>query len=251
MPVLTLAGPHVSRGRTIQYRENRILAALPKAEFERLAPHLTRSALTYKRSLSRGGEIINDVCFPDSGVCSVMSVMRTGATAEVGTIGNEGVTGVALFFGDASDPSDSLIQVPGCGRMLPASEFRKELARGDALFRLVGHYAHALMIQVMQSAACNALHSVEQRACKWLLMTHDRVFTNEFKLTHEFLGLMLGVSRPTVSVVAEQLRQAHLIAYHRGHVTVLDRAGLEAGTCECYATVKTAFDAFLQKLNTA
>ena len=138
MPVLTLAGPHVSRGRTIQYRENRILAALPKAEFERLAPHLTRSALTYKRSLSRGGEIINDVCFPDSGVCSVMSVMRTGATAEVGTIGNEGVTGVALFFGDASDPSDSLIQVPGSGRMLPASEFRKELARGDALFSIGG-----------------------------------------------------------------------------------------------------------------
>ena len=107
------------------------------------------------------------------------------------------------------------------------------------------------MIQIMQSAACNALHSVEQRACKWLLMTHDRVFTNEFKLTHEFLGLMLGVSRPTVSLVAEQLRQAHLIAYHRGHVKVLDRAGLEAGTCECYATVKMVFDAFLQKLNTA
>lgn len=251
MPGLKFADSHVSRGRTIQYRQNRILAALPDTEFERLKPHLTRNALAYKQSLSKGNETITDVCFPDSGVCSVMSVMRTGATAEVGTIGNEGVTGVALFFGDTSEPSESLIQVPGYGRMLPATEFRKELARGGALFRLVGHYAHALMIQIMQSAACNALHTAEQRACKWLLMTHDRVFTNEFKLTHEFLSLMLGVSRPTVSVIAQQLQHARLIAYHRGLVKVLDREGLEAGTCECYATLKTVFDGFLQKLNTS
>lgn len=114
--------------------------------------------------------------------------MRTGATAEVGTIGNEGVTGVALFFGDASEPGEELIQMPGAGRMLPASVFQSELARRGTLYRLVGHYAHALMVQVMQSAACNALHPLEKRACKWLLMTHDRVFTNEFKLTHEFLS---------------------------------------------------------------
>ena len=244
-------GPHVSRGRTIQYRKNRILTALPPADIERLAPYLTETPLTYKRSLYKGDEPIEQVCFPDSGVCSVMSVMRTGATAEVGTIGNEGVTGVALFFGDASEPSESMIQVPGAGRLLPAAVFRAELARGGALYRLVGHYAHALMIQIMQSAACNALHPLEKRACKWLLMTHDRVFTNQFRLTHEFLGLMLGVSRPTVSVVAKELQQTGLITYRRGHVTVVNRDRLEAGACECYAIVRRFFDRFLRTLEGA
>ena len=248
MRVLTSTDSHVSRGRTIQHLENRILAALPPDEFLRLAPHLTLSPLTYKHVITKAGEPIRDVCFPDSGVCSVVSVMRSGATAEVGTIGNEGVTGVALFFGDLSEPSESVIQVPGAGRMLPASVFQCELARRGPLHRLVGHYAHALMIQVMQSAACNALHSIEQRTCKWLLMTHDRVFTDEFLLTQEFLAMMLGVARPGVSAVAKKLSRAGLIRYSRGQVTVLDRKGLEAGSCECYAIVSRVFDAFLHHL---
>jgi CRP-like cAMP-binding protein len=241
-------GPHVSLGRTIQYKANRILAALPPEDFERLAPHLTPTRLTYKRSLSKGNESIKQVCFPDSGVCSVVATTTTGASAEVGTIGNEGVTGVALFFGDTSEPSDSMIQVPGHGRMLPASVFQRELACRGALHRLIGHYAHALMIQIMQSAACNALHTIERRICKWLLMTHDRVFTNEFTLTQEFLGLMLGSSRPTVTTVAKQLQREGLIDYRRGQVTVLDRKRLEAGACECYIVVSRVFDAFLERL---
>jgi CRP-like cAMP-binding protein len=244
----TAASPHVSRGRRIQYQKNRILAALPPDEFQRLAPHLAETPLAFKRSVCKPSEPIQQVCFPDSGVCSVMSVMRTGATAEVATVGNEGVTGVALFFGDASEPSESMIQVPGAGRMLPADVFQEELGRKGALHRLVGHYAHALMIQIMQTAACNALHPLEKRACRWLLMTHDRVFTDEFKLTHEFLGLMLGASRPTVSIVAGQLQRAGLIAYRHGNVTVLDRKGLEAATCECYAIVSNFFDGFLRRL---
>jgi CRP-like cAMP-binding protein len=240
--------PHLSRGRTIQFQKNRILAALPPADFARIAPHLTETPLTYKLSLYRGDEPIKQVCFPDSGVCSVMSVMRTGKTAEVGTVGNEGVTGVALYFGDASEPSESMIQVPGAGRMLPSDVFLRELACRGTLHRLIGHYAHALMIQIMQSAACNALHPLNQRACKWLLMTHDRVFTNEFTLTQEFLSMMLGVSRPAVSVVAEELQQAGFIRYHRGNVTVLDREGLESSTCECYRIVTVYFDRFLQEL---
>jgi CRP-like cAMP-binding protein len=239
---------HTSRGRTIQYQTNRILSALPAADIARLTPHLTDRTLAYKQSVSKGNESIRYVCFPDSGVCSVMSVMRTGASAEVATVGNEGVTGVALFFGDDSDPSESMIQVPGRGRMLPAAVFRSELARKGPLHELVGHYAHALMIQIMQSAACNALHPLDKRASKWLLMTHDRVYTPEFTLTHEFLSLMLGVTRPTVSVVAKQLQDAGFIAYRRGSVTVLDREGLEASTCECYAIVKAAFDRFLERL---
>lgn len=248
MPVLRTARTHLSRGRTIQYQENRILSALPPDDLSRLEPHLTRTPLLYKQSVSKAGEPITQICFPDSGVCSVMAVMRSGAAAEVGTIGNEGVTGVALFFGDDSEPSESMIQVPGAGRMLPAGIFKTELARRGALHRLVGHYAHALMIQVMQSAGCNALHPIEKRACKWLLMTHDRVFTNEFKLTHEFLSMMLGVTRPMVSGVAERLQRDGLIKYSRGNVTVLDRERLEKSTCECYAIVTRAFDHFLRRL---
>jgi CRP-like cAMP-binding protein len=240
---------HVSRGRTIQYQKNRILAALPREEFKRLAPHLTAARLPYKLSIYTADERIDRVCFPDSGVCSVMAVMRAGAAAEVGTIGNEGVTGVALYFGDTSEPSESLIQVPGWGRMLPAVVFKKELARRGALHRLIGHYAHALMIQIMQSAACNALHNMEQRTCKWLLTTHDRVFTDDFILTQEFLSLMLGAARPTVSLVAHDLQRDGLITYRRGHVTVRDRKGLEARACECYAIVSRVFDAFLLRLN--
>ncbi|MFI5179669.1 MAG: Crp/Fnr family transcriptional regulator [Vicinamibacterales bacterium] len=248
MPSPQPPGPHVSHGRRIQYRENRILAALPPEDLGRLAPHLTATPLVYKHSLYKADEPIGAVCFPDSGVCSVMSVMQTGATAEVGTIGNEGVTGVALFFGDESEPSESMIQVPGEGRMLPARVFQSELARRSALHRLIGHYAHALMIQIMQSAACNALHSIEQRTCKWLLMTHDRVFTDEFMLTQEFLSMMLGVARPGVSAAAHDLQRSGLITYSRGQVTVLDRKGLEAGACECYLVVSRVFDAFLRQL---
>jgi len=248
VPTPRPARSHLSRGRTIQYLENRILSALPSEDFSRLERHLASTPLVYKQSVSKASEPITQICFPDSGVCSVMAVMRTGAAAEVGTIGNEGVTGVALFFGDDSEPSESMIQVPGKGRMLPAGVFRDELERRGALHRLVGHYAHALMIQVMQSAACNALHPIEKRACKWLLMTHDRVFTNEFTLTHEFLSMMLGVTRPMVSGVAERLQRDGLIRYRRGHVTILNRERLEKSTCECYATVTRAFDAFLKRL---
>ena len=239
---------HVSRGKTIQHPHNRILAALPPDEFGRLAPHLTEAPLTFKQNLSKGDRPIRQVCFPDSGVCSVMSVMQSGKTAEVGTVGNEGVTGLALFFGDVSEPSESMIQVPGTGRLLSADVFTRELARHGALHRLIGRYAHAFTVQLMQSAACNALHPIEQRACKWMLMTHDRVFSDEFKLTHEFLGMMLGASRPHVTIVARKLQHAGLIAYRHGQVTVRDRRRLEAGSCECYGIVSNYFNSFLRRL---
>jgi CRP-like cAMP-binding protein len=233
-----------------QAGENRILAALPPKERQRLAPHLTETPLAFKQSLSKADRPITQVYFPDVGVCSVMSVMQSGATAEVGTIGNEGMTGVALFYGDLTEPSESIVQVPGMGRMMPADMFRAEMARKETLYRLVSHYAHAFLVQLMQSAACNALHCVEERTCKWLLMTHDRVEGDEFKLTHEFLGLMLGVRRSSVTLVAHQLQRAGMINYHLGVVTVLDRKGLEDTSCECYAVVRTYFDKFLARLAT-
>jgi CRP-like cAMP-binding protein len=240
---------HISRGRQVQFSKNRILEALPPEEFRRISPFLTSVQLDLKQSLYKPDQPITQVWFPDSGVCSVMSVMRNGTSAEVGTIGNEGVTGIAVFFGDATEPSESLVQVPGAGRSLPAGVFRREIAQKGKLYQLVSYYAHALMVQVMQSAACNALHPVEQRACKWLLMTHDRVFTNEFMLTHEFLGLMLGVRRQTITVIARNLQRAGFIKYTHGHVTVLNREGLEAGSCECYAIVSKYFDKFLKRLS--
>ncbi len=242
------SGTHVSRGTIIQHARNRILAALPPEEFRRLAAHLTEAPLRFKQSLSKPGRPVRQVCFPDSGVCSVMSVMRSGKTAEVGTVGNEGVTGLALFFGNVSEPSESMIQVPGTGQLLSAAVFTRELARHGVLHRLIARYAHAFTIQLMQSAACNALHPLDQRACKWMLMTHDRVFTDEFKLTHEFLGMMLGASRPHVTMVARKLQDAGFITYRHGQVTVRDRRKLEAGSCECYGIVSAYFNDFLRQL---
>ncbi|MEO8681739.1 MAG: Crp/Fnr family transcriptional regulator [Vicinamibacterales bacterium] len=243
------ADTHRSAGDTIQYAKNRILAALPPEELCRLVPHLVATPLDYKRIVSQAGLPITYVCFPDSGVCSVMSVMRSGAAAEVATVGNEGVTGVALFYGDTTEPSESIIQVPGAGHLLPAEVFQDELARHGHFHRFIGRYAHALTIQIMQSAGCNALHSIEQRACKWLLTTHDRVFTDQFRLTQEFLAMMLGATRQSVTRVAHELQDAGLISYHRGQVTVRNRAGLEAGSCECYGLVRDYFDQFLKSLS--
>jgi CRP-like cAMP-binding protein len=233
-----------------QARHNRILSALPAEEFQRIAPHLIETPLTFKLSLSKADQPITHVCFPDVGVCSLMSVMETGATAEVGTVGNEGMTGLALFYDEAIEPSESVVQVPGVGRTLPADIFQAEMARRETLYALIRHYAHAFVVQLMQSAACNALHCVEERTCKWLLMTHDRVEGDDFKLTHEFLGLMLGVRRSSVTLVAHQLQRAGMINYRLGVVTVLDRKGLEETSCECYAVVRAYFDKFLARLAT-
>lgn len=233
-----------------QVHRNRILAALPPEEFRRLAPHLTDTRLTLKKSLSKPDRPIDLVCFPDSGVCSLMTVMGSGASAEVGTIGNEGLTGLALFYGDVSEPSELMVQVPGVGRTMPAGAFRTELARMETLYTLVQQYAHVFSVQLMQQAACNALHDVQERTCKWLLMTHDRVVGNKFTLTQEFLGLMLGVRRSSVTLVARELQRAGLINYRSGRVTILDRNGLEDISCECYAVVRASFDKFLERLST-
>jgi CRP-like cAMP-binding protein len=231
-----------------QVGHNRILSALPPTDLQRLAPHLIEVPLTFKQTLSKPDQPITQACFPVVGVCSVMSVMQSGATAEVGTIGNEGMTGLALFYGDVTEPSEYIVQVPGVGRMMPADVFQGEIARKEALCALVRQYAHAFLVQLMQSTACNALHCVEERTCKWLLMTHDRVEGDKFKLTHEFLGLMLGVRRSSVTLVAHQLQRAGLIDYRLGIVTVLDRKGLEETSCECYAVVRAYFDKFLKRL---
>lgn len=171
--------------------------------------------------------------------------MANGQAAEVGTIGNEGLVGVPIVLGDDRAPTSIYIQVPGDGLRMPAVLFKKELARSATMQVVMLRYVHALFNQVAQSAACNHFHSLEQRCCRWLLMTRDRMQSDEFLLTQEFLAMMLGVQRPGVSIAAGGLQRAGLITYKRGNVTILDGAGLKKRSCECYGISKREFDRLL------
>jgi CRP-like cAMP-binding protein len=172
--------------------------------------------------------------------------MRNGDSAEVGTIGNEGMVGLLVIFGDSQAPTSVYIQVAGQGLRMSAKTFWQELQRSLSLRTAMLHYAHAFFNQVAQSAACNTFHLLEQRCCRWLLMTHDRMQTDEFPLTQEFLAMMLGVQRPGVTLAAGKLQQAGLIHYTRGKVKILDHAGLVKRSCECYAESKREFDQLLR-----
>jgi CRP-like cAMP-binding protein len=171
--------------------------------------------------------------------------MANRQAAEVGTIGNEGMVGLPFVFEDDRAPTSVYVQVPGAGLRMKAALFTNELARSASLRTVMHHYAHAFFNQVAQSAACSHFHSLEQRACRWMLMTHDRMQSNDFLLTQEFLAMMLGVQRTGVTAAASTLKQAGLIRYTRGNVTILDRAGLEQRSCECYGVSKREFDRLL------
>ena len=192
----------MAKPRRMPHDRNHILAALPRSDYRRVASKLEPAPFGKRRPLHEADKPISYVYFPRTGVASVVARMAEGGTIEVATIGNEGVTGIAIFFGDTSEPSETVVQVPGEGRLLPAEIFQAELARRGALHRLIGHYAHALMIQVMQSAACNALHSIEERCARWLLATQDRLGRDELPLTQEFLAQMIGVRRASVTIAA-------------------------------------------------
>ena len=169
--------------------------------------------------------------------------MQDGGTVEVATVGDEGVVGVSAIFGDHASAGETMLQVPDTdAEMMSADAFRNELDLRGALYECVSRYSHALMGLMMQSTACMALHPVQERFCRWLLMTHDRVRADEFQLSHEFLAMMLGSTRPTVTVIAGTLQQAGLISYKHARITIKDRAALEAASCECYQITKTNFD---------
>jgi CRP-like cAMP-binding protein len=222
---------------------NRILAALPPEEIERLRPHLTRRSLVLGDVLHPPGQTIDTVYFPHSGVCSFTLTMRDGRTVEVGTIGNEGIAGMALVFHGPFGESQTVVQVgDGEADGMRAGFFLAEMDRRGPLHHLVNRYSQALMSLIMQSVACNALHDVPQRAARWLLMTHDRVGADAFQLTQEYLAAMLGVRRPTVTVIARELQTKGLINYRRRNIRILDRAGLERASCECYGVVRREFD---------
>jgi hypothetical protein len=205
-------------------RTNRLLSLLADDDYERLRPHLSLVDLEYRKSLYEASLPIEHVYFP---------------------VGSEGMVGLPVCLGDSEAPSSVYVQVPGTSLMIGAGVFRDELASRPTLNLVMLRYAHAFFNQVAQSAACAHLHRVEQRCCRWLLMTRDRMPTDDFLLTQEFLGMMLGVRRTTVSDVMGSLQKAQFIRYRRGHVTILDRDALRQRACECYEISKMEFDRLL------
>jgi CRP-like cAMP-binding protein len=222
---------------------NRLLASLPDEDFARIVPHLTTVPLTVKGVLLKRGAPIRHVYFPNGGVCSVTAMMKDGMAVEVATVGDEGMVGIAAFFGGRAMPGESMVQVPDTTAVrMPVEQFQRELDRRGAFYDNINRYAQGTIALMMQSTACMALHRVQERCCRWLLMTHDRVRADRFSLTHEFLAMMLGSTRPTVTVVARALQKAGVMRYTHAKVTILDRKKLEEMSCECYETVKTEFD---------
>jgi CRP-like cAMP-binding protein len=198
---------------------------------------LRNTPLKLKRFLHKPGEAIDQVYFPGGGFVSVVTVLKDGGMVEVATIGREGMLGISAVSNGDPSPAATMVQAESdvCYTM-SAEAFRQEMDRRGAFYKLLTRYGQALVGFIMQSTACNAVHSVEQRLSRWLLLAHDRVGKDDFPLTQEFAAMMLGTSRPTVTVVAGTLQKAGLIKYHRGHVTIVDRENLEAASCECYQT---------------
>jgi CRP-like cAMP-binding protein len=226
-------------------RTNRLLSLLSDQDYERLRPHLSHVIFDYRKSLYEASRPIEHVYFPVDGVASLVITTVDGASAEVGTIGSEGFVGFPICLGDRDAPSSVYVQVPGTALGLDARIFRAELERSPTLNLIMLRYTHAFFNQVAQSAACAHLHRVQQRCCRWLLMTRDRMPSGEFLLTQEFLGMMLGVRRTTVTEVMSALQKDGLIRYRRGHVSILDHEGLRHRACECYDVSKLEFDRLL------
>ena len=225
--------------------KNQLLSALPREEYERLLPNLEAVSLTPKQIIYAPNESIEYVYFPNNGIISLVNFTEDGSTVEAATVGNEGMAGIAVLLGADRMISEAVSQVPGDGLRMKTVVFKREVTPGSPLHNLLLRYTLALLNLISQSVACNRQHSVEQRCCRWLLLCQDRVQSNEFPLTQEFLSQMLGVRRASVSVVAAILQRAGLIRYSRGKITILDRQGLEASSCGCYRVVKDEFDRLL------
>jgi CRP-like cAMP-binding protein len=225
--------------------QNHLLAALPTAEFERIAPHLELVAMPLGEVLYESSGQLQHVYFPTTAIVSMHYVMENGASSEIAGVGNEGVLGVSLFMGGNTTPSRAIVQTAGHGYRLKARLLMEEFDRGGAVQHLLLRYTQALITQVSQTAVCNRHHAVEQQLCRWLLLTLDRLPSNELTMTQELIASMLGVRREGITEAAGHLQQAGCIRYRRGHISVLDRSGLESRVCECYAVVKKEYDRLL------
>jgi CRP-like cAMP-binding protein len=226
-------------------KQNHLLAALPAADCERLFPHLERVPLSLGSALYESGSHQEHVFFPVASIVSLLYVMQDGASAEIAVVGDEGVVGVALFMGGESTPSRAVVQSAGSAFRLKANLLKTEFERGGALQYLLLRYTQTLITQMAQTAVCNRHHAVEQQLCRWLLLSLDRLPSNELTMTQKLIANMLGVRREGVTEAAGKLQTAGLIEYSRGKIVVLDRPGLEARVCECYAVVKRESDRLL------
>jgi CRP-like cAMP-binding protein len=221
---------------------NRFLAALPAPDFALLAPHLRAVSLDRGAMLHDAGDEIEHVYFPHSGMVSLVAVLQSGATVETMTVGRGGVIGVTAGFGSRSAFGRAIVQLPGVAARMPRAQFRAAAKDSNAIHELAVGYNDLLIGQIQQSVACNALHDLEMRLCRWLLQAHDCVDGSTVPLTQEFLGQMLGVRRTSVTIAARMLQSAGMISYRRGHIQIIDRAALEDAACECYGTIRQQLD---------
>jgi len=224
---------------------NHLLGALPSADLGRLLPHLELIELELGDVLYESGGRQNFVYFPTTSIISLLYVMADGASAEIAIIGNEGIVGVSLFMGGDTSPSRGVVQSAGHGYRLQAYLLKEEFERYGPTMHLLLRYTQALITQMAQTAVCNRHHSLDKQLCRWLLLSLDRLDSNELSMTQELIANMLGVRREGVTEAAGHLQAAGLIRYARGKITVIDRSGLEARCCECYQVVKTEFDRLL------
>ena len=224
---------------------NHLLAALPKGDFDRLTPHLRLVSLSLGEALYESGSALRHVYFPVDSIVSLLAVMEDGASAEIAVVGNDGVVGVSLFMGGETTPSRAVVQSAGHAYRLKAAILKSEFTRAGAMQHLLLRYTQALLTQMAQTAVCNRHHTLDQQLCRWLLVSLDRLPSNELAMTQDLIANMLGVRREGVNEAAGKLQEAGLIHYSRGRIVVLDRLGIEARTCECYAVVKRESDRLL------
>jgi len=225
--------------------ENRLLAALPSDVYARLAPHLEPIPLALGKIIYEANDQLSHVYFPTTAIVSLIYTMENGASAQMGVVGSDGIVGIAVFMGGDTTPNRAVVQGAGEALRLDLRTFREEYKRVGELHRLLLLYTQSLLTQFSQSAVCNQLHSVHQRLCRCLLLSHDRVDSNELVMTQELISNILGVRREGVSVAAHELQESGLIRYNRGRITIVDRAGLESRVCECYRVVKSECDRLL------
>jgi CRP-like cAMP-binding protein len=223
---------------------NRILAGLPREDYERLLPSLERVTLRFGQVLSEPGAVLQHAYFLETAIVSMLSLAEDGTSIEVSRVGSEGMIGVPIVLRSNTVPYRLVVQNPGVAWRMRAEALRKEFDLCGALHRLLMHYIHTLIVQLSQSGVCNRFHTLQQRLCRWLLSTQDRAGSNEVQATQEFLAQMLGVNRGSASAAASALQKAKHIRYSRGRITILNRPGLEAGTCQCYRVIKAEFDRF-------
>ena len=226
---------------------NRLLAALPKKEYERLLPNLEKVDLVFDTNIYNLGDPIVHVYFPNSGIISLLAAIDVRSTLEVGIVGREGMVGMSLFLGVKQSRIRAIVQGTGTAMRMKAAAFEKECGKGGTLNRVMLRFAHSMLVQISQSAVCYRFHPIEKRLARWLLMTGDRMESNEYQITQDFLSHMLGVRREAVTRAAGSLQKRGLISYSRGHILILDRPGLEAAACQCYSIIRNEEKVSLRK----